>query len=277
MACRGERLPGAGNHGHGRCNPEALSGFGSGPDGADNSGGTAFHRAAGPRRSPTVRLLHREHPGFEFGHAHADADYDIGDTATGAHLYAQHLLGGALITGSSPPSAAGTYAVTVTSSNGVASAATQRIIFVFADHEDDHDPVCVAQRRVHRSAGHAHSDGQPGAKRGNGDLHHQCGGPKPVNTVTGTATCTAAIAPNAGLPTSYSGFGVFAPSVGQNPVRLAVWTPTFWLATADGRVLGYNQAKPLGNVTTTATTGKVVGMASTADGQGYWVARPTAR
>ena len=85
--------------------------------------------------------------------------------------FTPNIFGGALITGSSPPSAAGTYAVTVTSSNGVAPDADPAHHLCLRDHEDDHDPVCVAQRRVHRSAGHAHSDGQPGAKRGNGDLH----------------------------------------------------------------------------------------------------------
>ena len=105
---------------------------------------------------------------------------------------------------------------------------------------------------------------------------HECGGPKPVNIVTGTATCTAAIAPDPGLPCSYSGFGVFAPSVATKGDPFNVYSPSFWLATAHGRVLGYEDANLLGDTITSAASGPVVGMASTADGKGYWVAMANA-
>ena len=186
--------------------------------------------------------------------------------------FTPNIFGGALITGSSPPSAAGTYTVTVTSSNGVAPDAIQHVMFVFATTKTT-TTLSVSPNAVFQ--------GQPVTltatvspipNGGTVTFTHECGGPKPVNIVTGTATCTAAIAPNAGLPTNYNGFGVFAPSVATNPVALHVYSPSFWLATANGRVLGYEDAKPLGDATTSAASGPVVGMASTADGKGYWVA-----
>ena len=182
------------------------------------------------------------------------------------------IFGGALITGASPPSAAGTYTVTVTATNGVAPDAVQHVTFVFATTKTT-TTLSVAPNAVFQGQPVTlTATVRPIPNGGAVSFTHECGGPKPVNIITGTATCTAAIAPNAGLPTSYNGFGVFAPSVATNPVALHVYSPSFWLATANGHVLAYEDAKPLGDTTTTATTGPVVGMASTGDGKGYWVA-----
>lgn len=45
----------------------------------------------------------------------------------------------------------------------------------------------------------------------------------------------------------------------------------YWLATKTGQVYGVGAAASLGGMTTTSSTGPVVGIASTPDGQGYWV------
>jgi hypothetical protein len=45
----------------------------------------------------------------------------------------------------------------------------------------------------------------------------------------------------------------------------------YWLVTKTGTVYGVGGANSRGNVTTSATTGPVVGIASTPDGNGYWV------
>ena len=139
--------------------------------------------------------------------------------------FTPNIFGGALITGSSPPSAAGTYTVTVTSANGVAPDAVQHVTFVFATTKTT-TTLSVSPNAVFQ--------GQPVTltatvspipNGGTVTFTHECGGPKPVNTVTGTATCTAAIAPNPGLPCSYSGFGVFAPSVATNGVAFQCLQP----------------------------------------------------
>ncbi len=45
----------------------------------------------------------------------------------------------------------------------------------------------------------------------------------------------------------------------------------YWLVTKNGAVYGVGGATSLGNVTTSASTGPVVGIAGTPDGNGYWV------
>jgi hypothetical protein len=45
----------------------------------------------------------------------------------------------------------------------------------------------------------------------------------------------------------------------------------YWLVTKTGTVYGVGGATSLGNVTTSTSTGPVVGIASTPDGKGYWV------
>jgi hypothetical protein len=45
----------------------------------------------------------------------------------------------------------------------------------------------------------------------------------------------------------------------------------YWLVTKTGTVYGVGGAASLGSVTTSASTGAVVGIASTTDGKGYWV------
>jgi hypothetical protein len=45
----------------------------------------------------------------------------------------------------------------------------------------------------------------------------------------------------------------------------------YWLVTKNGAVYGVGGATALGKVTTSASTGPVVGIASTPDGKGYWV------
>ncbi len=139
--------------------------------------------------------------------------------------FTPNIFGDAVITGASPTSAAGTYTVTVTATNGVAPDAVQHVTFVFATTKTT-TTLSVAPNAVFQGQPVTlTATVRPIPNGGTVTFTHECGGPKPVNIITGTATCTAAIAPNAGLPTSYNGFGVFAPSVRDEPRRPARLQP----------------------------------------------------
>jgi len=61
------------------------------------------------------------------------------------------------------------------------------------------------------------------------------------------------------------------PSSTTSPAPTYTASAGYWLVTKTGTVYGVGGATSLGNVTTSATTGPVVGIASTPDGEGYWV------
>jgi Bacterial Ig-like domain (group 3) len=93
----------------------------------------------------------------------------------------------------------------------------------------------------------------------------------PVNTSTGTATCSSSylLAQSYKLYASYSGSGLFLSSLVANPVKLVVnpRPASYWLATTNGRVFGLGTAPSLGNANTSASRG----IAATPSGQGYYV------
>ena len=209
-------------------------------------------------------------------------------------------FGVASINGASPPSAVGTYAVTVTATNGVAPDAVQHVKFVFASTKTTTTLSLSANTGTPSGAIPVVWMGQPvtltakvspvpnggtvSLDSGDAQTTPPCG-PLPVNTATGVATCTTTFpAGGWGTDATYSGYGVFAPS-DSNGVPLNVLRPGFWLATADGHVYGYEAACykgqrghhtvgpcPDGVVATSAATGPVVGITGTPDGKGYWVA-----
>jgi hypothetical protein len=93
-------------------------------------------------------------------------------------------------------------------------------------------------------------------------------------TATGEATCTTSYMSSlhVGVEALYSGGESFAPSAS------AVYDETinlpaagYWLATGDGQVYNFGAAPALGSMTTSASTGPVVGLAATPSGAGYWM------
>jgi hypothetical protein len=95
-----------------------------------------------------------------------------------------------------------------------------------------------------------------------------------VNTSSGDATCSARyyFTGNIEAQAYYSGNASYASS-SSNIYEEFVHAPApgYWLATANGQVYGLGAAPSLGGVTTSATTGPVVGIAATPTAEGYWV------
>jgi len=70
----------------------------------------------------------------------------------------------------------------------------------------------------------------------------------------------------------YSGNDGFDPSTSAlEAEQVAYPSAGYWLATKQGAVFGLEGAQSLGGITTSASTGPVVGIASTPTGHGYWV------
>ncbi len=70
----------------------------------------------------------------------------------------------------------------------------------------------------------------------------------------------------------YSGNDGFEPSTSSLAGEVVSFPPAgYWLATRDGHVYGLEGAASLGGITTSASTGPVVGIAATPTGKGYWV------
>jgi len=110
---------------------------------------------------------------------------------------------------------------------------------------------------------------------GNGALVQGCE-KVAVNTTTGTATCpvTYSASEHVGVQAFYSGDARFKPSTSAvyvEGVNLQLPKAGYWLATSNGNVYGSGAAQSLGGVTTSATTGPVVGIAASPDAKGYWV------
>jgi hypothetical protein len=96
----------------------------------------------------------------------------------------------------------------------------------------------------------------------------------PVSTSSGEATCSATYysAQVIGVRAYYSGEGQFQPAASA-PYTQVVSPPAagYWLATRSGAVYGVGAAPSLGGVSTSRTSGRVVGMAATPTARGYWV------
>ena len=92
-----------------------------------------------------------------------------------------------------------------------------------------------------------------------------------VSTSAGTATCTTSYVPTGhyGVQAFYSGAATFGPSTSDALTEaIDLPAPGYWVVTANGQVFGSGAAPALGNATTSATTGPVVGIAADAHGQG---------
>ncbi len=144
--------------------------------------------------------------------------------------FTPNIFGGALITGSSPPSAAGTYTVTVTATNGVAPDAVQHVTFVFATTKTT-TTLSVSPNAVFLGpAGDAHSHCEPRTQRGHGDFHPRMRRPQTRQHRYRRRDVHRSVSrPTPGMPCNYNGFGVFAPSVATNGVA-SVCLPPFVLA-----------------------------------------------
>ncbi len=95
-----------------------------------------------------------------------------------------------------------------------------------------------------------------------------------LSASTGEATCAATYfsSGHRGVQAFYSGQALFGPSgsaIYAEVINLPA--PGYWLATGNGQVYGSGAAEPLGGVTTSATTGTVVGVAASPTARGYWV------
>ena len=95
-----------------------------------------------------------------------------------------------------------------------------------------------------------------------------------LSASTGEATCAATYfsSGHRGVQAFYSGQALFGPSgsaIYAEVINLPA--PGYWLATGNGQVFGSGAAEPLGGVTTSATTGAVVGIAASPTAKGYWV------
>ena len=95
-----------------------------------------------------------------------------------------------------------------------------------------------------------------------------------VNQQTGFAACSTTYfsAAQISVQAYYSGHANFNAEASQaysEAVQLPA--PGYWLVTRNGQVYGLGAAQALGDATTTAVTGPVVGIAATPSARGYWV------
>jgi F5/8 type C domain/Bacterial Ig-like domain (group 3) len=99
-----------------------------------------------------------------------------------------------------------------------------------------------------------------------------------LNGRTGDAACSTSYT-STGLFTVqayYSGFGNFnAAASPRLSETVHLPAPGYWLVTRNGQVYGWGGAQALGNATTSASTGPVVGVAATPTAHGYWVVTAT--
>ncbi len=192
--------------------------------------------------------------------------------------------GTATISGTAPTGTSGTYHITITASNGVGTPAVQDFAISVATATttalaSSANPVRAGQGVVYTATVTPVPDGGAVTFVGNGAALAGCS-QVPLSTTTGRATCSTTY-PLAGqwrVQASFSGHGAFqgssSPSYAQTVDPAG---PGYWLATANGHVYGAGSARSLGGVTTSATTGPVVGIAATPDRAGYWVVTANGR
>jgi hypothetical protein len=95
-----------------------------------------------------------------------------------------------------------------------------------------------------------------------------------LSASTGEASCAATYfsSGDRGVQAFYSGkalFGLSGSAIYAEVINLPA--AGYWLATGNGQIYGSGAAQPLGDVTTSATTGNVVGVAGSPTAKGYWV------
>jgi hypothetical protein len=187
--------------------------------------------------------------------------------------------GTATISGTVPAYARGTYEVTVTATNGVGSAAVQYLVIALGGTRTttslsaSANPAPVGQAITYEATVTPVPNGGIVNFFTTGAAITGCSNTA-VSTTTGAATCSTNYTSigSRRVEASYSGDAAFGPSTS------AVYTEVvnhpaagYWLATANGAVYGLGAAPSLGGVATSATTGRVVGIAATPDAKGYWV------
>jgi Bacterial Ig-like domain (group 3) len=188
-----------------------------------------------------------------------------------------YLNGTAVIQGTTATNASGTYTVTITATNGVSPDAVQNLTMTFLTIQTtttlsgSPNPALAHQAVTFTVKVTPVPNGGTVDVYGAGVTLPGCKA-VPVNTTTGTVSCSTTYFPGGGysVQAHYSGYGAFFGSY-SNTVNWVVNAPGYWLATANGHVYGFASAPSLGNVATSAASGPVVGIAGTPDGNGYWV------
>ena len=194
-------------------------------------------------------------------------------------VFRDNLNGTAAISGTPPADARGTYELTITATNGVGSPAVQYLAMTLGGARtttslsSSANPVSLGQAVTYTARVVPTPNGGTVNFLANGGAIAGCTG-VPVNTTSGEATCPTTYLSIGARPVqaSYSGDAAFGPSA--SGVHTEVVTRPgagYWLASANGAVYGLGAAPWLGSMTTSATTGPVVGIAATPSATGYWV------
>ena len=194
-------------------------------------------------------------------------------------VFRDNLNGTATISGTPPADARGTYEVTITATNGVGTPALQYLVMTLGGARtttslsSSANPASVGQAVTYTATvvpvpngGTVNFLAPRGAIAGCSQV--------PVNTTNGEATCsTTYLSIGArSVQASYSGDAAFGPSASGVQTEVVNRPGAgYWLASANGAVYGLGAAPWLGNMTTSATTGPVVGIAATPSATGYWV------
>ena len=181
--------------------------------------------------------------------------------------------GTAVIQGATPVTVFGSYPVTITATNGVSPDAVQQLVLAFATTTTTATTTSLSSSPNPSGVGQVVTytlTVAPVPNGGDVTIEVPSGGSLPgciyvpVSTATGVATCESStlLLGSFQLKAAYSGYGTFSPSTSSGYNQYVIYPPPgYWLATANGHVYGLGGAPSLGGLTTTATTGPVVGIA----------------
>ena len=157
--------------------------------------------------------------------------------------------GTAMIQGITPPSARGSYTVTITASNGISPDAVQQLVISFVTTTTTTTLSASPNPSLAHQAVSFTVKVTPVPNGGTVDVNGaQVNLPGcvavPVNTVTGSVTCSTTYFPGGyyTVQAHYSGYGAFFPS-DSNIYTQVVNAPGYWLATANGHVYGLAQPR----------------------------------
>ncbi len=187
--------------------------------------------------------------------------------------------GTATISGTPPASARGNYEVTITATNGVGTAALQYLVMTVGgvrtttSLSSSANQASVGQSVTYTARVVPVPNGGTVNFLANGGAIAGCS-QVPVDTSNGEATCSTKYLSigSRSVQASYSGDAAFGPSASAVHTEVVNQPGAgYWLASANGAVYGLGAAPWLGGMTTSATTGPVVGIAATPSAKGYWV------